>query len=166
MLRSIFESIPGRPEPQKLKDIEKRDMAGAFFSRLANQGLSDQQLFARIMQDSAAFEHAVSIRKLHELIPELGAFEDNPKDPNIYRPMPVMRPMLESIRQTFGWVGHFGAEEYKDGESKGCGQDASPPLAEGPKPGRADQGHVQKREYSRDVHGVLQPDPGRKQEFI
>jgi hypothetical protein len=122
MLKSIFESLSGRPKPQKLKGIEKRDMAEAFFSRLAKEGLSDQQLFARIMQDSAAFEHAVVIRKLHELIPELNAFEENlkDKDPNIYRPMPVMRHMLESIRQTYGWVRHFGVEEYKDDESKCC----------------------------------------------
>jgi hypothetical protein len=122
MLMRIFDNIPWRPKEQKLKDSEKRAMAEAFFSRLAKEGLSAQQLFARIMQDPAAFEHAVSIRKLHELIPELNAFEENPqdKDPNIYRPMPVMRHMLESIRQTFGWVRNFGIEEYQDDESKGC----------------------------------------------
>ena len=50
-------------------------MAEAFFSRLAQEGISSQQLFARIMQDQEAFEHAVLIRKLHELIPELNAFD-------------------------------------------------------------------------------------------
>ena len=122
MLISIFDRIPGRPKQQNLKDIEKRDVAEAFFSRLAKEGLSNQQLFARIMQDPVAFEHAVLIRKLHELIPELNAFEENlqDKDPNIYRPMPVMRHMLESIRQTFDWVNIFGVEEYKDEESKCC----------------------------------------------
>jgi hypothetical protein len=120
MLTRILDRIPGRPKQKRPMDIERRDMAEAFFSRLAKAGLSNQQLFARIMQDPEAFEHAVSIRKLHELIPELSAFEENPqnKDPNIYRPMPVMRHMLESIRQTFGWVRSFGAEEYKDDESK------------------------------------------------
>lgn len=84
--------------------------------------MSDQQLFARIMQDPEAFEHAVSIRKLHALLPELNAFEENPqeKDPNIYRPTPVMRHMLESIRQTFDWVRSFSAEEYQDEESRRC----------------------------------------------
>ena len=77
MLISIFDSIPGGPKQQKLTDIERRNMAEAFFSRLAKEGLSNQQLFARIMQDPEAFEHAVSIRKLHELIPELNAFEEN-----------------------------------------------------------------------------------------
>jgi hypothetical protein len=106
----------------KTQGIEKRNRAEAFFSRLAEEGLSNQQLFARIMQDPEAFEFAVSIRKLHELIPELSAFEENPqeKDPNIYRPMPVMRHMLESIRQTFDWVHSFGIEEYQDYESKRC----------------------------------------------
>jgi hypothetical protein len=122
MLKSIFDSIPGRPKQQKLTDIERGDRAEAFFRRLAEEGLSNQQLFARIMQDPETFENAVSIRKLHELIPELNAFEENlqDKDPNIYRPMPVMRHMLEAIRQTFGWVGSFGMEEYKDDESKRC----------------------------------------------
>jgi hypothetical protein len=122
MLMSIFDSIPGRPKRQKLKDVEMRDLAEAFFSRLAKEGLSNQQLFALIMQDPAAFEHAVLIRKLHELIPELNAFEENLQnnDPNIYRPMPVMRHMLESIRQSFGWIRNFGIEEYRDDESKRC----------------------------------------------
>ena len=112
MVISIFSSIPGGPKQQRLTDIERRNMAEAFFRRLAKEGLSNQQLFACIMQDPEAFEHAVSIRKLHELIPELNAFEENlqDKDPNIYRPMPVMRHMLESIRQTFGWVHSFGAK--------------------------------------------------------
>jgi hypothetical protein len=122
MLMRIFKSIPGQSKKQKLTDIERRDMAEDFFRRLAKAGLSSQQLFARIMQDPEAFEHAVLTRKLHELIPELNAFEENPqgKDPNIYRPMPVMQHMLESIRQTFGWVSSFGAEEYTDAESKRC----------------------------------------------
>jgi hypothetical protein len=121
-LRSIFNNIPGRPQRQELTDIGKRERAEAFFSGLAREGLSNQQLFARIMQDPEAFEHAVSIRKLDELIPELNALEENlqEKDPNIYRPMPVMRHMLESIRQTFGWVRSFGIEEYKDDESRRC----------------------------------------------
>jgi hypothetical protein len=117
---SIFSDISIQSKLQKLKVMQRRNKAEAFFSRLAKEGLSDQQVFARIMQDPVAFEHAVLIRKLHELIPELNAFDENPqnKDPNIYRPMPVMRHMLESIRQTFNWVGSFGVEEYKDEESK------------------------------------------------
>ncbi len=122
MLKSIFDSIFSRPKQQKRKDIEKRGMAEAFFSRLEKEGLSNQQLFARIMQDPEAFDHAVLIRKLHELIPELNAFEENlqDKDPNIYRPMPLMPHMLESIRQAFGWVRSFGFEEYQDDESRRC----------------------------------------------
>jgi hypothetical protein len=112
----------GRPKQQKPRDNEKRSIAEALFSRLEKEGLTNQQLFIRIMQDPEAFEHAVTIRKLHELIPELSVFEENPqdKDPNIYRPMPVMRHMLECIRQTFGYVLSFGLEEYKDDESKRC----------------------------------------------
>ncbi len=112
MLIGIADNIPD----------QKRALAEAFFDRLAKEGLSSQELFARIMQDPAAFEHAVLIRKLNELIPELSAFEENPKDkdPNIYRPMPVMRHMLESIRQTFSWVRDFGVEEYRDAESRRC----------------------------------------------
>jgi hypothetical protein len=109
-----------RPKQQELKEIEKRNMAEAFFSRPAKEDLSNQELFSRIMQDPIAFEHAVASRKLHELIPELNDFEEHPqdKDPNIYRPMPVMRHMLESIRQAFGYVQSFGLEEYKDDASK------------------------------------------------
>jgi hypothetical protein len=116
----ILTNIPGTLKLQKMADTGKRDMAEAFFSRLAKEGLSRQQLYARIMQDPEAFEHAVLSRKLHELIPELNAFEEDlqDKDPNIYRPMPVMRHMLESIRQAFGWVRSFGVEEYRDDESK------------------------------------------------
>ena len=97
-------------------------MAEAFFSRLVKEGLSNRELFARIMQDPIAFEHAVLIRKLNELILELNAFEKNPpdNDPNIDRSMPVMRHMLESIRQTFNYVRNFGLDEYKDDESKRC----------------------------------------------
>ncbi len=103
-------------------DIDRRNEAEAFFRRLSEEGLSDQQLFDRIMQDPEAFEHALSTRKLHELVPELAAFEENPreKDPNIYRPIPVMRHMLESIRQAFGWVRSFGVEEYAGDEPKRC----------------------------------------------
>ena len=94
--------------------------AEAFFNRLAKEGLSSQQLFARILQDPEAFEHAVSIRKLPELIPELNTFEENlpNQDPNIYRPMPLMLHMFEAIRQTFGWVCSFGVEEYTGNEAK------------------------------------------------
>ena len=122
MLKSIYNSIHGQPKQQIRTNIEGRDKAEAFFSKLSKEGLTSDQLFARIMQDPEAFENAVLIRKLHELIPELNAFEEDlrDKDPNIYRPMPVMRHMLEAIRQTFGWVGSFGAEEYKDDESKRC----------------------------------------------
>jgi hypothetical protein len=119
---SMNDKAPGRSKQQRLPDIEKRHTAEAFFSRLAQEGFSAQQQFACIMQDPEAFEHAVAIRKLHELIPELNAFEENPqdKDPNIYRPMPVMQHMLESIRQTFDWVRNFGVEEYQNDESKRC----------------------------------------------
>ena len=44
----------GRATQPKLKDAERRDMAAGFFSRLTGEGLSDQQLFARIMQDVRA----------------------------------------------------------------------------------------------------------------
>jgi hypothetical protein len=54
MLTRIFDNIPGRPKQQKLKDSERRGMAEAFFSRLAKEGLSNQQLFDRIMQDKEA----------------------------------------------------------------------------------------------------------------
>jgi hypothetical protein len=112
--------LTGQPKQQELKEIEKRNMAEAFFSRLVKEDLSNRELFACIMQDPIAFEHAVTIRKLNELIPELNAFEENPpdKDPNIYRPMPVMRHMLEAIRQMFGYMRSFGLEEYRDDESK------------------------------------------------
>lgn len=101
---------------------ESSAAAEAFFSRLAEAGVSDGDLFARIMQDPEAFEHAVLVRKLHALIPELNALEENPRDrdPNIYRPMPVMRHVLESIRHTFGWVRSFGADEYEHEESRRC----------------------------------------------
>jgi hypothetical protein len=112
--------LTGRTKDQEPKNIERR-AAENFFGQLAKEGLSNQQMFARIVQDPAAFEHAVSIRKLHELIPELNTLE-NPqdKDLNIYRPMPLMQHMFECIRQTFEWVSSFGAEEYQDEESKGC----------------------------------------------
>jgi hypothetical protein len=122
MLMNLFDSIPGPFKEQKSSETDSRNRARIFFSRLVQEGLSDQQVFARIMQDPEAFEHAVLIRKLHGLIPELNDFEESPqdKDPNIYRPMPVMRHMLESIRQTFDWVRSFGADEYQDDESKRC----------------------------------------------
>jgi hypothetical protein len=109
-----------QPKQQELKEVEKRSLAEAFFSRLVKEGLSNRELFARIMQDPAAFEHAIAIKKLNEIIPELNAFEENPpgKDPNIYRPMPVMQHMLEAIRQTFDYMRSFGLEEYQDDESK------------------------------------------------
>jgi hypothetical protein len=121
MFISVFDRLSGRRDKQrKSTDVERSNMAEAFFDCIAKEGLSNQRLFARILQDPEAFEHAVSIRKLHALIPELNAFEQNPpdRDPNIYRPMPVMRHMLEAIRQTFGWVGSFGVEEYACDEAK------------------------------------------------
>jgi hypothetical protein len=120
LLMSILDKTPSRHEQQNSADIGTMHSAEAFFGRLAKEGFNRQQLFARIMQDPEAFEHAVLIRKLNELIPELNAFENTPqdKDPNIYRPMPVMRHMLECIRQTFGWVRSFGVEEYADDESR------------------------------------------------
>jgi hypothetical protein len=109
-----------QPKQQELNEIKKRNEAEAFFSCLAKESLSSQELFDRIMKDPEAFEQAVIIRKLNELIPELNAFEENlpDKDPNIYRPMPVMQHMLEAIRQTFGYVHSFGLEEYHGDESK------------------------------------------------
>ena len=99
---------------------ERRIEAETFFSSPDVADLSNQQLFARILQDPEAFEHAVAINKLHELIPELNVFEENlpGKDPNFYRPMPLMQHMLESIRQAFGWVGSFGVEEYEGADAK------------------------------------------------
>jgi hypothetical protein len=109
-----------QPKQQELRETQNKKEAEAFFSGLEKEGLSGRELFARIMQDPAAFEHAVAIRKLNELIPELNAFEENlpDRDPNIYRPMPVMRHMLEAIRQTFDYLRVFGIEEYQDDESK------------------------------------------------
>jgi hypothetical protein len=100
--------------------MERRNRAEAFFNDLAKEGLSNQQLFARILQDPVAFEYAVSIKKLHEIIPELNALEENlpDKDPNIYRPMPLMQHMFEAIRQAFRWVNSFGVEEYTCDEAK------------------------------------------------
>ncbi len=105
---------------QEPPDTEKRSKAETFFSSPDVADLSNQQLFARILQDPEAFEHAVAINKLHELIPELNVFEENlpGKDPNFYRPMPLMQHMLESIRQAFGWVGSFGVEEYEGADAK------------------------------------------------
>jgi len=103
-----------------MTDIERRKQAEAFFEGLEKEGFSGQELFARILQNSEAFEHAVSINRLPELIPELKDLEEYlpDKDPNFYRPMPVMQHMLESVRQTFHWVNSFGAEEYKSSDAK------------------------------------------------
>ncbi|MBN2339534.1 MAG: hypothetical protein JXP48_13460 [Acidobacteria bacterium] len=72
------------------------------------------------MTDPRAFERAVRTRILETLIPELSAFEENlpEKDPNIYRPMPLMEHTFEAIRHAFGWIRGFGAEEYRDPEAR------------------------------------------------
>lgn len=121
MLMGVFLGFSNRRGKQlEPVDTERRNLAEAYFNRLAKRGISDQDLFARIMLDSEAFEHAVSVNKLHELIPELNFFEENPpdKDPNFYRPMPVMLHMFEAIRQTFGWFGSFGTEEYLGADAR------------------------------------------------
>ncbi|MEJ2110231.1 MAG: hypothetical protein P8Z37_10025 [Acidobacteriota bacterium] len=113
---NTFNSYPEQNgEKEKQADIQKRNRAEVFFNKLEKAGLSSQQLFARILQDPKAFEYAILTKKLHELIPELQTLEESVegKDPNIYRPMPVMQHMLEAMRQTFGWVRSFGLEEYR-----------------------------------------------------
>lgn len=77
------------------------------------------QAFARAMTDRRAFERAVSTRGLEKLIPGLRDFGENlpKKDPNIYRPMPLMEHTIEAIRHAFDWVQGFGAEEYLDPEA-------------------------------------------------
>ena len=71
------------------------------------------------MTDRRAFERAVSTRGLEKLIPGLRDFGENlpKKDPNIYRPMPLMEHTIEAIRHAFDWVQGFGAEEYLDPEA-------------------------------------------------
>lgn len=78
------------------------------------------EAFARAMTDGRAFERAVLTRRLEKLIPELRDFEENlpEKDPNIYRPMPLMEHTFEAIRHAFGWIRGFGAEEYLDPEAR------------------------------------------------
>jgi hypothetical protein len=109
-----------RGKKREPADAERRRKAETFFSSPDMAGLSKQQLFVRILQDPEAFEHAVAINKLNELVPELNVFEENlpGKDPNFYRPMPLMAHMLESIRQAFSWVGSFGVEEYGGKDAK------------------------------------------------
>lgn len=113
--------FPGRRgrQPERTNS-RKKAAAAAFFRSLAAEGLSDGQLFARILEDPEAFEHAVAVNRLHALIPELCVLEENPpdQDPNIYRPMPLVNHMREAIRQTFGWVGNFGADEYTGADAK------------------------------------------------
>jgi hypothetical protein len=101
-------------------DIERRKLAKAFFEGLEEKSLSGGEVFARVLQDPEAFECAVSINKLQELVPELKTLQENlpATDPNFYRPMPVMQHMLESVRQAFIWIGTFGAEEYKGDAAK------------------------------------------------
>ncbi len=82
--------------------------------------LSPKDEFILAMTDPQEFEHAILIRKLNSLIPGLNAFDiDLPeKDPNIYRPMPLMQHTYESIRQAFGLIHSFGAEEYRSEDAK------------------------------------------------
>ncbi len=82
--------------------------------------LSAKDEFALAMTDPKVFERAVRTRRLNKIIPGLNAFDiDLPeKDPNIYRPMPLMQHTYESIRQAFGLIHSFGAEEYQSKEAK------------------------------------------------
>jgi len=82
--------------------------------------LSARDEFALAMTDPKIFEHAVQTRRLNKIIPGLNAFDiDLPeKDPNIYRPMPLMQHTYESIRQAFGLIHSFGTEEYQSKEAK------------------------------------------------
>ncbi len=94
--------------------------AKTYFKQLFRKPLSPKDEFALTMTDPHTFEQAVRTKKLNKLIPGLNAFESNlsEKDPNIYRPMPLMQHTLESIRQAFGWVHSFGAEEYLSEDAK------------------------------------------------
>jgi hypothetical protein len=99
--------------------IEK---AKAHLKQFFLKPLSPKDEFALIMTDPQVFERAVMTRKLNKLIPGFNEFDSNlqEKDPNIYRPMPLMQHTFESIRQAFGWIKSFGAEEYQSSDAKNC----------------------------------------------
>jgi hypothetical protein len=92
----------------------------AYFKRFFHEPLSPKSEFALIMTDLQAFEHAVLTNKLNDLILGFNAFDVNlpEKDPNIYRPMPLMQHAFESIRQAFRLVQGFGTEEYRSNDAK------------------------------------------------
>jgi hypothetical protein len=92
----------------------------AYFKQLFREPLSSKSEFALVMSDPQVFEHAVLTKKLNTLIPGFNAFDGNlpEKDPNIYRPMPLMQHAFESIRQAFRLVQGFGTEEYRSDDAK------------------------------------------------
>ncbi len=96
-----FLQIPRKPE--------------AYLKQFFQKHLSPKDEFARIMTDALTFKRAVLTRRLNTLIPGLAGFEATlpKKDPNIYRPMPLMEHTYESIRHAFGWIESFGAGEYQ-----------------------------------------------------
>ncbi len=87
---------------------------------LFSKPLSPKEEFALVMTDPRAFRRAVRTGKLNRLIPGFKEFDsDQPeKDPNIYRPMPLMGHTFESIRQAFAWIESFGAGEYQSEDAK------------------------------------------------
>jgi hypothetical protein len=104
--------------PPKLFLIPQK--IGAYFRQFAQKPLAPKDEFALIMTDPQTFKHAVLTKRLNKLIPGINAFEMNlpEKDPNIYRPMPLMEHTYESIRQAFAWVESFGAAEYRSDAAK------------------------------------------------
>jgi len=76
--------------------------------------------FALALTDAKTFERAVRTGRLYRLVPGLKEFDTGlpEKDPNIYRPMPLLQHTFESIRQAFALIHGFGAEEYRSPEAK------------------------------------------------
>jgi hypothetical protein len=98
------------------------EKAKAYFIQLFQRKLSPKEEFARAMTSVQEFERAVLTKKLNKWMPEINAFDEilPEKDPNIYRPMPLLDHTFEAIRQAFAWIKSFGAEEYQNNEAKCC----------------------------------------------
>ncbi len=92
----------------------------AYLAQFFRARPSRKEEFARVITDPRAFRRAVLTGRLNKLIPELTAFgEDLPeKDPNIYRPMPLMEHTYEAIRHAFEWMEGFGEDEYEGNEAR------------------------------------------------
>ena len=92
----------------------------AYLKQSLQKPLPPKDEFARIMTDSQAFKSAVLTKRLYKLIPGLNEFGSNlaEKDPNIYRPMPLMQHTFESIRHSFELIDGFGTGEYQNRETK------------------------------------------------